>query len=132
MDINQQDRAALNAKLCPDCSNPVSFEESGPWCKVCDVWFEFNISGWIIRNRDAAQYFSLLRIANRRQRFNGKRKETQEKATKAEYEAVNDSTWSFRQEPLDRKSGVDRYIGNTVTHYPRLSGIPVSLYRWFL
>ena len=60
MDINQQDRAVLKAKICPDCGQPIRnyfFEESRPWCKSCDVWFEFDDSGWIIRNENANQTY---------------------------------------------------------------------------
>jgi hypothetical protein len=75
MDVNQQDRSALTARLCPDCGNRVTIEENNLWCRACDVWFEFNLSGWIIRNRDAAQYFRLLREAKRGERTRGKRKD---------------------------------------------------------
>ena len=53
MDINQKDRAALNAKLCPDCGQPIRnyfFETNRPWCRACDVWFESDSSGSVIRN----------------------------------------------------------------------------------
>jgi len=61
MDVNQQDRAALNAKLCPDCGEPIRtffFETNRPWCKPCDVWFEFDTSGWVIRNLGAAHSYN--------------------------------------------------------------------------
>ena len=61
MDLNQQDRAALNASQCPDCGQPIRnyfFEASRPWCKACDVWFEFDSSGWVIRNTDATYQYN--------------------------------------------------------------------------
>jgi hypothetical protein len=61
MDINQKDRAALNAKLCPDCGQPIKnyfFETNRPWCRACDVWFESDSSGWVIRNLDATDQYN--------------------------------------------------------------------------
>ena len=66
MDFNQHDRAALIAKLCPDCGKQVIIEETSLWCKACNVWFEFNFSGWVIRNKEADKYFSLLKMARDR------------------------------------------------------------------
>ena len=62
MDMNQQDRAVLRAKRCPDCGQPINsyfFEPQKPWCKACDVWFEMdNSSGWVIRNQDATYQYN--------------------------------------------------------------------------
>ncbi|KJS31485.1 MAG: hypothetical protein VR64_11910 [Desulfatitalea sp. BRH_c12] len=61
MDINQKDRAALNAKLCPDCGQPIRnyfFETNRPWCRACDVWFESDSSGWVIRNLGATDQYN--------------------------------------------------------------------------
>jgi hypothetical protein len=61
MDINQKDRQALNAKLCPDCGKAIRnffFKASLPWCKACDVWFETDRSGWVIRNVDATRQYN--------------------------------------------------------------------------
>jgi hypothetical protein len=74
MDINEQDRAALNAKRCPDCGQTIStyfFERNRPWCKACDVWFEFCDSGWVIRNVDATHQYNMewLRISDRTEGF---------------------------------------------------------------
>jgi hypothetical protein len=60
MDINQQDKIALYHKRCPDCSQQISnyfFESDRPWCKACDVWFEIDSSGWVIRNQDATYQY---------------------------------------------------------------------------
>jgi len=61
MDINQKDRAALRAKRCPDCGRSIRhyfFEPSFPWCNTCDVWFEVDRSGWVIRNVDATKQYN--------------------------------------------------------------------------
>jgi hypothetical protein len=61
MDINEKDRAALRAKICPDCGQQIKnffFETNFPWCKTCDVWFEICNSGWVIRNVDATHQFN--------------------------------------------------------------------------
>lgn len=99
MDTNQRDRAALSAKRCPDCGKPVTFEEIGPWCRTCDVWFEFNISGWVIRNSDAARTISLVRAATRARRSRGRRKDlaaVQLATRKRGYAAyrVNEKPWA--------------------------------------
>jgi hypothetical protein len=60
MDLNEQDRASLNAKICPDCGSSIEiylFEATRPLCKKCDVWFEFDNSGWVIRNLDAGSIY---------------------------------------------------------------------------
>lgn len=61
MDINQQDRHALNAGRCPDCGQAIRnffFVKTLPWCKACDVWFETDRSGWVIRNVDATRQYN--------------------------------------------------------------------------
>lgn len=61
MDINQQDRAVLNHKRCPDCGQHINsyfFDPNRPWCKACDVWFEIDSSGWVIRNQDATYQYN--------------------------------------------------------------------------
>ena len=60
MDLNQQDRVSLNANMCPDCGGTIGRRANNPWCRSCDVWFEFDNSGWIIRNSDAARYLDSL------------------------------------------------------------------------
>lgn len=75
MDINQKDRAALEAKRCPDCGNQVIFEGVYPWCLPCNNWFEVDGSGWVIRNNDAAGYFFALRGEKRTRRARARRKD---------------------------------------------------------
>jgi len=61
MDINQQDRDVLSHKRCPDCGQHINsyfFEPNRPWCKACDVWFELDPSGWVIRNEDATYQYN--------------------------------------------------------------------------
>lgn len=60
MDPNEQDRACLNAKICPDCGSPIKiyvFDNRRPVCGNCDVWFEYDRSGWVIRNADARDIY---------------------------------------------------------------------------
>lgn len=68
MDINAQDRLALKERNCPDCGRRVSLEEATPWCSGCDVWFQLTHYGWVIRNKNAARYFTLQRAARSAQR----------------------------------------------------------------
>jgi hypothetical protein len=138
MDINQQDRAALNANLCPDCGGPVSFEETGPWCRACDVWFEFNISGWVIRNSDATQFYNLLKAAkkdrkaapvDREAAYRQSRPSPPElRAVRQEREAAPVDEKMLRQKQLKNP----KEIVSPVTFYPRQLFIPLSLYRWFI
>ncbi len=130
MDINQQDRAALNANRCPDCGRPISLEETGPWCRACDVWFEFSISGWVIRNRDAASFYTILK-AMKKDRRTGVASEAlkREKNPKA-VETEEVTSRKIKNEKKREPQGF--VLGKPVVNYQHLDRIPVSLYRWLL
>lgn len=59
MDLNEKDRQALSDGQCPDCGNPLTSDPSVDFkfCRKCDVYFEVQDNGWVIRNSGAFQEY---------------------------------------------------------------------------
>ncbi len=126
MDINQKDHAALRANTCPDCGGPVDIASTGPWCRACDIWFEF-VSGWVMRNKAAAQFFALLNAARR----DAEKANLDAEKTPRKKEATPVKTAG----PRARPQAGDFSTQHTVMsgrYYPHRRELPVSLYRWLL
>lgn len=54
------DYQTLEEGYCPDCGTPIAhyfYSSSKPWCRHCDVYFDFCSNGWVVRNTDAQRLY---------------------------------------------------------------------------